>query len=170
VDKSESGLEIWVFSLSPEKWFKDCIAPKSNGKEITLMIGGCVWGRTAGTSYPVIVELVNKGVYVKLLVYLPLPVLKSVHDTLEDPIFQQDNAPVQKAAVVMDFFEKYNIQREDWLPYSPDLNPIEHAWVELKLRLHRNHPDIGHKTEGPDKVKARLAEVLLVICKEIPTA
>jgi hypothetical protein len=45
--------------------------------------------------------LVTNGVYVKLLEYLILPVLKRVHDTLGDPIFQQDNAQVHTAAVVM---------------------------------------------------------------------
>jgi transposase len=56
---------------------------------------------------------------------------------------------------------------EDWPLYSPDLNPIQHVWVELKCRLHRKYPDIGNTKGGPDKVKARLAEVLPEIWEEI---
>jgi hypothetical protein len=89
---------------------------------------------------------------------------------LSTSFFPQDNAPVHKPAVVMDFFKKYNIQVEDWPPYSPDLNPIEHVWVELKRRLHRRYPDIGNTEGGPDKVNARLADVLHEIWVEIPEA
>jgi len=134
------------------------------------MVWGCFWGRNCGTFCPVIVKSVNKGVYIKLLEYLLLPVLKCVHDTLGDPIFQQVNAPVHNAAVVMDFFEKFNIQVEDWPPYSPDPNPIKHVRVELKHRRHRKYPDITNTKGDLDKVKARLAEVLPEIWEGIPEA
>jgi transposase len=168
VEKSDSGRQMWVFRQPPQKWFKDCIAPKRKCKGISLMVRGCFWGRNQGTFCLLIVKSVNKSVYVKLLEYLLLPVLKRIQDTLEDSIFQQDNAPVHKAAVVMDFFKKYNIQVEDWPPYSPDFNPIKHVWVALKCRLVRKYPHIGNAKGDPDKVKARLAEVLPKIWQEIP--
>jgi len=167
VEKSDSEWQMWVFRQPPEKWFEDCIAPKRKGKGMSLMVWGCFWGGNGGTFCTLIVKLVNRGVYVKLLEYLLLPVLKCILDTLGDFIFWQDNAPVQKVAVVMDFFEKYNIQVDDWPPCSPDLNPIEHVWVELKHSLHRKYPDIGNTQGGLDKVKARLAEVLPEIWEEI---
>jgi len=170
VGKSDSGLQIWVFRQPPEKWFKDCIAPKQKGNKISFMLWGCFWGRNWGTFCPVIVKSVNKGVYVKLLEYLLLSVLKRVHETLGDSIFQHDNTPVHNAAVGMDFFEKYNFQVEDWSSYCPDLNPIEHVWVNLQRRLHRKYPAIGNTKTSMNTVKARLAEVLSEIWKEIPEA
>jgi transposase len=47
--------------------------------------------------------------------------------------------------VVIDFSKKYNIQIEDWSPYTPNLNPIKHVWAELKRRIHRKYPDIHQR-------------------------
>jgi len=131
------------------------------------MIWSHFWCRNNGTFCPLIVKSVEKGVYVKLLKYLVLLVHKHVHDTLGDAIFQQDNSPVHQAAVVIDYFSKYNIQIQDWPPYSLDINPIEDVWVELKHSLHRHYPDIANTKGDPDKLKASLVEVLPEIWEEI---
>lgn len=49
--------------------------------------------------------------------------------------FQQDNAPCHKAHVIMAAFEEEGIRVMDWPPCSPDLNPIENYWAELKRQL-----------------------------------
>ena len=55
------------------------------------------------------------------------------------------------------FFTRYNIDIADHPPYSPDQNPIEHAWVLVKRQVGRDYPDtLG----GVDTVKARFAETL----------
>ena len=40
-------------------------------------------------------------------------------------LFMQDNAPCHKAVEVLEFLAEHNIPVMDWLPQSPDLNPIE---------------------------------------------
>ena len=72
------------------------------------------------------------------------------------------------ASVVTEWFEQYNIQVDEHPPYSPDLNPIEHAWVVLKQQLHKQYPDIADTPGGPDAVRARLIEVLPKVWDSLP--
>lgn len=95
-------------------------------------------------------------------------VLQQVYNTIEDPVFQQDNAPVHKAKTVIAWFEENNIDLEDHPLVSPDLNPIEYVRTELKKRLHHQYPDIIDTPGRPDKVKERLAEVLPLVWDTIP--
>ena len=50
-------------------------------------------------------------------------------------ILQQDNARPHVARVCQDFLANNNIAPLAWLPYSPDLTPIEHMWDELDRRF-----------------------------------
>ena len=66
------------------------------------------------------------------------------------------------------FFTRYNIDVADHPPYSPDLNPIEHAWVLLKRQVTEDYPDLADTPGGVGTVKARLAEVLPLCWEKIP--
>jgi hypothetical protein len=70
-------------------------------------------------------------------------------------IFQQDNVQPHVARFCQDFLANHNINPLDWLPYSPDLSPIEHLWDEMdrRVRGRRNAPDTL------DQLRAALMEV-----------
>lgn len=46
-----------------------------------------------------------------------------------------DNARPHRARVVNDYLARESIERMEWPAYSPDLNPIEHAWDALQTRI-----------------------------------
>ena len=67
----------------------------------------------------------------------------------------QDNAPIHTANKVTDWFYLNGIRTTDWPPYSPDLNPIEHAWKALKEQVHQMYPDLWNaKGESEEDILA----------------
>ena len=99
------------------------------------MVLGCFWGKRKGPLVP-ITQNITKTRYIRLLRRHLFPVIDQMiffgMQQLEDILFQQDNASVRKAYNVIDWLERNSIKVVDHPPSSPNLNPIEHVWAELK--------------------------------------
>jgi hypothetical protein len=74
--------------------------------------------------------------------------------------FMQDNAPIHIAQIIKKFFEENGISTIDWPPYSPDLNPIKHAWAKLKEMIYRLDPDIENYQGSIGDLKDRFNELI----------
>ena len=52
----------------------------------------------------------------------------------QDWIFQQDNSPNHRANIVKNYLKNAKIKTLTWPSQSPDINPIENIWAEIKRK------------------------------------
>jgi hypothetical protein len=147
VERGAGKQQEWCFRTPAQKWEPEMIQTYKCGKDIRVMVWGCFWdtGRTSLYLMDRDFEAKKHGYsansYIKVLDAMVAPAIKELND--QGYIFMQDNASIHTAHKVRDWFRNAALICLDWPPYSPDLNPIEHAWAKLKELIDKEFPEIS---------------------------
>lgn len=118
------------------------------------MVWGCI--SAAGTGHLCRIDgIMDKELYKEILEDCMLP---SMH-TLGTFIFQQDNDPKHTSKLCREYLDSLaHISVLEWPAQSPDLNPIEHVWRQLKVAIQRKVDHLGKRPTNLDELWAWVVE------------
>ncbi|KAJ1301775.1 hypothetical protein OPQ81_009004 [Rhizoctonia solani] len=127
--------------------------PTTNHGGGSLMFWGCMgW---LGTGHGTKIEAsLTKEVYVEILEDEFLQSLEHLGMEQDEVIYMHDNASTHKAKIVVKWLEDHGIKCLEWPANSPDLNPIENLWAELKRHLGEYEEPPNGMLELWDRVQA----------------
>lgn len=129
---------ILVWRERGERYREECLDVREafGGGGVTVWGGICRNGKT--DLVILIGESMNAERYGNLCVRdIVVPYAENFGN---DFILVDDNARPHRAQIVNEILRENNIERMEWPARSPDMNPIEHVWSRLKLKLsHREN-------------------------------
>ncbi|KAL1916315.1 uncharacterized protein VTP21DRAFT_5932 [Calcarisporiella thermophila] len=152
--------QIRIFGNERREWFWKKRNEPLQERHIQPTIkhsGGSImmWGYT--TSYGIgrayrIIENLNAEIYSRILDQEMIATLQLYNLSKQEIVFQHDNDPKHKAKLIDRLFENNQIQVLHWPSQSPDLNPIENLWAEIKGHLRSRFPKITSQDDLWEKV------------------
>ena len=71
-----------------------------------------------------------------------LPLIANKLQSERSLVFMQDGAPSHTARRTREEMSRYGIQPIVWPSFSPDLNPIESVWDQMKTYIDNHYPEV----------------------------
>ena len=156
---SDGKMMIW--RTTKEEMDPKCTVPTIEHGGESVICWGCI--SSAGVGKLVFIDSNMTGeMYRRILENHLLDSVKMLSLTNEW-IFQHDNDPKHRAAIVTSWLDGNKINRINWSSFSPDLNPIEHLWDEVERRMKKTSP--RNVTESKECLMKTWKSIEWQVCK-----
>lgn len=170
-ERGKGKKRSWVWGIPSDKWKPAFVDTYRKGKDLRVIVWAMFWGEGERSELFIMdcdFESKKHGYSANSYIEVLDAMLPGNYN--DDLYFMQDNAPIHTANKVKKWFEDNGIDTSDWPPYSPDLNPIEHAWKKLKEIVMEHFPEVWDaKGESEEDLK-NMEEALKKAWLMIPTS
>src|SRR5689334_16614271 len=109
----------------------------------------------------------NSELYQSILKEELIKTLKWYNLEKSDIIFQQDNSTVHTSKSTQEWIQKNNLTVFQWPAQSPDMNPIEYLWNELKRRVKNSSKSITSVQSLWDIIQEEWEKIPTEFCQKL---
>lgn len=156
----------WIWRKPREPLTSRIVQPTVKFGGGNVMMWGCMRMEGVGECVRVAGRM-DANQYVDILQQGLCKSLEVWGKNVSDVIFQQDNDPKHTSRVAKAWLQNNGFEVLDWPPQSPDLNPIEHAWVEVKRAISDDQSECQNLDDLWQKAKNSWQNISGDFCRKV---